>query len=252
MLAALAAIFLLGRQKLVVHWHSDVVGKGWLGRIMTPLKKAALRRADSVDVTEVSDKSCVLPSALEKQLQGLRLVFSLGRLVPYKGFDVLVCAAKALPPDVVVVIVGTGQLHADLQLQVDTNGLSDKVILAGYQDHATIQALYQRAELFCLPSVERSEAFGVVLIEAMSHGLPVVATQIKGSGVPWVNAHGISGLNVPVCDAEALANACNQILLSDDLRNRLSKGARKRYEQEFTEDASVGRMLRLYKKLLSK
>ncbi|NBO22562.1 glycosyltransferase, partial [bacterium] len=79
------------------------------------------------------------------------------------------------------------------------------------------------------------EAFGVVLLEAMSYGLPIVATNIPGSGVPWVNQHGISGFNVPLGNSVALADACNQILASDELRSRLSQGARQRFFSEFIE-----------------
>ena len=179
-------------------------------------------------------------------------MLAVGRLVPYKGFHVLVEAAKQLASDAVVVIVGTGPLQSDLQARIDVAGLAEKVVLAGRQSDASLRALFQRASLFCLPSVERSEAFGVVLIEAMSHGLPVVATQIPGSGVSWVNAHGVSGINVPVGDAHALAAACNEVLASDALRADFSQGARARFENEFTEQLSIDRMLTVYDILLGK
>jgi glycosyltransferase involved in cell wall biosynthesis len=278
---ATLAVGLLGRKpKLVVHWHSDVVGKGWLGRALAPLEAALLRRADSILCTSQAyadaslrlrpfaqktkivpigmpdaDSSfkewAALPDALETRLVGRRLVLAIGRLVPYKGFHVLVEAARKLPPEAVVLIVGTGPLYSALQVQIDAAALRDKVVLAGRQSDAVLRSLFQRAELFCLPSVERSEAFGVVLVEAMSHGLPIVATQIPGSGVPWVNADGISGFNVPVGDAQSLADACNKILASVDLRACLSSGARKRYEMEFTEKVSLDRMLRVYEQLLA-
>lgn len=107
------------------------------------------------------------------------------------------------------------------------------------------------ATIYCLPSTYRAEAFGVVLIEAMSYGLPIVASDIPGSGVPWVNQHGVSGLNVAIGDAKALAEACNQILESEDLRSTLSKGARQRFLAEFTEDVSVKRMISVYDNLLT-
>lgn len=281
MLAALAAVLLNKKQKLIVHWHSDVIGKGWLGRLLAPLEKTLLSRADSIvctsqayadasmplqkftrkisvvpigvpdmaNATRISEE-CNIPAALNKKLEGARLLLAIGRLVSYKGFHVLVEAAKSLPSDVVVVIVGAGPLHVELQKKIDAEGLADKVILASCQKGKILDALYRRAALFCLPSVGRSEAFGVVLIEAMSYGLPIVATQIEGSGVPWVNEHGVSGLNVPAGDVAALADACNAILNSSDLRKHFSLGARKRYEQEFTENVSVGRMLKIYKELL--
>jgi glycosyltransferase involved in cell wall biosynthesis len=113
------------------------------------------------------------------------------------------------------------------------------------------QALFDRAALYCLPSAHRAEAFGVVLLEAMSYGLPTVATDIPGSGVPWVNQNGESGLNVPAGDPVALAEACNQVLESAELRSRLSTGARQRFVSEFTEEIPVKRMMHVYDQVLN-
>jgi glycosyltransferase involved in cell wall biosynthesis len=283
MLAALSGLLISRVPKLVVHWHSDVVGKGMLGRLFQPLERALLRRADRIVCTSsayaeasvplrpfmgkisvvpigVADvktvaadegSAMVLPPELDALLHGRRLVLAVGRLVPYKGFHVLVDAARQLPPDVMVLIVGDGLLRHELQARIDSAGTSNRVVLAGRLGDAALQTLFQRAALFCLPSVERSEAFGVVLVEAMAHGLPVVATLIPGSGVPWVNRHDVSGFNVPVGDADALAGACNQILGSDSEHARLSAGARQRFVTEFTEQVSVNRMLAVYDSLLT-
>lgn len=128
--------------------------------------------------------------------------------------------------------------------------IKDRVILAGRLSDAELQALFARATMYCLPSTYRAEAFGVVLLEAMAHGLPVVATEIAGSGVPWVNQHGVSGLNVPVNDAQQLAAACNEILGSDALRQKFAEGARRRFLDEFTESVSVNKMLAVYTTLI--
>ena len=85
----------------------------------------------------------------------------------------------------------------------------------------------------------------------MTYGLPIVASEIPGSGVPWVNQHGVSGLNVPVGDSIALAEACNQILASPELRKKLSEGARQRFAAEFTEEVSVSRMMQAYERILT-
>jgi glycosyltransferase involved in cell wall biosynthesis len=282
MLAALGGLLLGRRPRLVIHWHSDVVGKGLLGRVLQPLEAALLRRADGIICTSkayaeasaplrsftekisvvpigVADPNAIaiptgrvagLPPELENRLAGRQLVLAVGRLVPYKGFQVLVDAASQLPPNAVVLIVGTGPLRDELQARIDLAGVGDRVVLTGRLGDAPLRALFERASLFCLPSVERSEAFGVVLVEAMAHGLPVIATQIPGSGVPWVNAHNVSGLNVPVGDSRALAEACSKVLNSADLRARLSVGARERFLNEFTERAATDRMLAVYRSLL--
>ena len=124
-------------------------------------------------------------------------------------------------------------------------------MLAGRLSDAALHALFQRATLCCLPSTYRAEAFGVVLLEAMTYGLPIVASDIPGSGVPWVNQHGVSGLNVPVGDPVGLAQACNKLLSSPELRGRLSDGARQRFTSEFTEAVSIKRMMHVYDQTLT-
>lgn len=284
MLAGLASVLLGRRPRLVVHWHSDVVGKGLLGCLLRPIESMMLRRADRVICTSppyfvassplqrVRDKveiiplgvpdveyceadesgdwkirqSEAIPQSLRDAIKGRRLILSVGRLVPYKGFEHLVDAAPMLPDDAVVVIVGGGPLRETLEARIAETGVEDRVILAGRLDEESLRALFALAALYCMPSIERSEAFGVVLIEAMSWRLPIVATDIPGSGVPWVNSHGESGLNVPPGNAALLAEACSYILGSDEVRSKLANGARKRFEFEFTEELHVQRTTKSY------
>ena len=283
MLGALCCLLAGKRPRLLVHWHSDVIDKGWLGKAFRPLESALLKRANCIVATssvyaEASPTlnpfrqkvsvvpigvprakapaspelaASVIPPELRTRLAGKQLVLAVGRLVPYKGFGVLIAAAKHLRADATVVIVGTGPLRQSLQAEIDGGGLGHRVCLAGRLTDAALHALFAHASVYCLPSLHRAEAFGVVLLEAMSYGVPIVATQIPGSAVPWVNQHGVSGLNVPVGDPVALAQACNQILDSDHLHAQLSAGARRRCAEEFTEDRSVQRLLDTYQRLAS-
>lgn len=279
MLSSLCSLFVSKKTGLLVHWHSDIINKGLLGRMFRPLESALLRRADCIIVTSqmyadssatlapFRNKICVvpigvpdgmrngspsqLPDFLAEQIRGRNIILSVGRLVPYKGYSVLIEAAKHLFAGAVVVIVGDGQLKQKLQLAIKIAGVTDRIVLAGRLNQPDLHALFRHAALFCLPSTSRAEAFGVVLLEAMSYGLPIIATDIRGSGVPWVNQHGTSGYNVPVSDPVAIADACNQILASDELRSRLSRGARQRFLTEFEEDVSVKRMMDVYDRLVS-
>jgi glycosyltransferase involved in cell wall biosynthesis len=122
-------------------------------------------------------------------------------------------------------------------------------MLAGRVTDEELQALYTNASLFCLPSIERSEAFGVVLLEAMSYGLPIVATDIPGSGVSWVNAHEVSGLNVEVKNPEAIATSILKIMKDSELREKFSRGARLRFEDNFTSQKSCDLTLAVYRSL---
>jgi len=279
MLGALCALFISKKLRLIVHWHSDVINKGLLGKIFRPLESVLLRRADCIvatsqvyaDASETlryyKDKITVvpigvpdtkhagadsdLPTSIDAQIYGKKIILAVGRLVAYKGFKILINAAKHLSDDAVVVIVGGGPLQQELQQEIERADAKDRVVLAGRLNDAALHTLYKRALLYCLPSTYRAEAFGVVLLEAMTYGLPIVATDIPGSGVPWVNQHGTSGFNVPVGDPVALADACNQILASPELRARLSDGARQRFAAEFTEEVSVKRIMLIYDKMLT-
>ncbi|MEB0140846.1 MULTISPECIES: glycosyltransferase [unclassified Undibacterium] len=282
MLGALGSLFLGKKPKLVVHWHSDVIGKGILGSILRPLETALLKRADCIVATSpiyadaspilkrFSEKVNIIPIGiadtsgtgsllsgstflsddLNEKLTGKKLVLAVGRLVPYKGFEVLIKAAEKLSDDSAVVIVGSGELYQSLEKLISDLKLNGKVFLTGRLEDNALAELYRRADLFCLPSIERSEAFGVVLLEAMAYSLPIVASNIPGSGVPWVNQHEVSGLNVPVGDEIKLAEACNRILWSKIDSEKFSTGARTRFLSEFTEDISVTLMLNLYKNIL--
>jgi glycosyltransferase involved in cell wall biosynthesis len=266
------------KPRLLVHWHSDVVNKGLLGLLSRPLELALLKRADRIvatsqvyadasqtlnrfrekiqvvpigidaqtDLNCMGDRDSALPAELSNRIKDKKIVLAVGRLVPYKGFNVLIKAASLLPDDSVVVIVGSGPLQEELAKKIVAEGLGHRVYMAGRLSNEALHVLFARATLYCLPSVYRAEAFGVVLLEAMAHGLPIVATNIPGSGVSWVNQQSVSGLNVPVEDPEALAEACNRILGSKDLRESLSDGARQRYLSEFTEQMSVRRILQTY------
>jgi glycosyltransferase involved in cell wall biosynthesis len=279
MLGALCALFIPARTRLLVHWHSDVLNKGFLGRMLRPLGRALLRRANSIVVTSqvyadasetllpFTDKITVvpigvpdakhednhseLPPEFESQIGGRKIVLAVGRLVPYKGFDVLIRAAQQLGKESAVVIVGDGPLREELQQAIVCCGVEDRVVLAGRISDSALHTFFKRAALYCLPSIDRAEAFGVVLVEAMTYGLPIVASDILGSGVPWVNQQGITGLNFPVGDVQALANAINKILDSEELRKKFSRNARERYLSEFTEGKSLNRILEVYEKLLA-
>src|SRR5450830_818710 len=279
LLASLASCFLGKKPKLIVHWHSDIINKGWMGRLVVPLELLMLSRADAVIATSeryadasiylnkcydkvhvvplgVQDLASgkvkkVIPDRFKNFLKDRKFVLSLGRLSAYKGFSVLLDAAKYLPDNIAIIIAGDGELRKDLLKQCHDNNLSDKILFAGRVTDEELEALYQHAELFCLPSNERSEAFGVVLMEAMTFSLPIVATNIIGSGVPWVNADQESGINVPINDPVALANAMQEILENMGLRLSLSYGSRYRYEQNFRDDNANEKVMCLYESLAS-
>ena len=162
----------------------------------------------------------------------------------------LIDAAADLPDAAVVLIGGAGQGLGELQAQLSARGLAGKVHMLGAVADEDLPSYFEACDVFCLPSIARSEAYGVAMIEAMLMARPVVATEIDGSGVPWVNKDGQTGINVPVGKPLALARALQTLLQDAPLRERYGAAARKRYLQEFSAELMTRRTLELYRHLL--
>lgn len=266
--------------KIVVHWHNDIINQQNALKLYHPLQNWLLRRADAIIATTTAyaegspwlrsfgSKIHVIPigiqdrhsvdetarqmAALRHHYGGGRLVFALGRLTYYKGFDVLIRAAAELPPDVRVVIGGGGALAADLAALVRRRGVADRVHLVGPLNREQVRLHHRAADVFCLPSTSRAESFGVVLLEAMAASRPIVATRIEGSGVPWVNVDGETGINVPVGDPHELARALTAVLDDPVRAAAMGRAARQRFEDHFTAERMVQATARLYDLLLGR
>ena len=188
-------------------------------------------------------------AAIREKYPCKKIVFSLGRLVTYKGYEYLIEAARFLDDDYVLLIGGTGPLKAELDEKIKMLGLEGKVVLLGRVSDEDLPAYYGACELFCLSSVQKTEAFGIVQIEAMSCGKPIVATTIPQSGVAWVNAHGVSGLNVVPENAKELALAIQAILKDQVTYNGYSQRAAQRYHDIFTRDKMIESCVDIYERI---
>jgi len=261
--------------KVVLQWHSDIVKQKTMLRFYLPLQKWLLRRADLVLGTSpvyiqnspylrtVRYKTACLPigvypirpqadkvKMLREKYPEKKIIFSLGRLVHYKGFEHLIRAARYLNDDYIILIGGAGPLHDDLTAEIATYGVAGKVVLLGRIHEKDLSAYYGACTLFCLPSVQKTEAFGIVQIEAMSCGKPVVATKIPGSGVPWVNRDGFSGLNIPPGDPAALADAILEITRDEETYRNYSRNAESRYRSTFTHKRMIDQCIGYYNHLV--
>ena len=273
-MAVLAYLASGHRGRLVVTYHSDTVRQRILGALFEPLLHQCLRRSSAIIATSpdyrrtssvlarYQERCHVIPYgiALEQFEQsdpaavaklrrefGQRLVISVGRLVYYKGFEYLIQAMQQV--DGRLLIVGDGPLGPKLQQLAGELGVQDKIVFAGEIQNERIVPYYHAADVFALASVARSEAFGIVQIEAMAAGLPVVNTRLD-SGVPFVSLHEQTGLTVPPQDPEALAQALNRLLNDAPLRRSLGAAARLRARQEFSLEIMTERTLKLYETTL--
>ncbi len=274
------ALFLSGyRGKVILHWHSDILAQKVLLRFYKPLQTWILKRADlilttspnyleqSKYLTKYKKKSDILPIGIsdiskdysveksehiKQQYKDKKIIFSLGRLVTYKGFEYLINAAEYLPEDYVILIGGEGPLQQHLQDIINQKQLNSKVCLLGYLDDVDVFSYYKACDLYCLSSIEKTEAFAIVQIEAMSFSKPIVATEIFGSGVSWVNKNGYSGINVPPKNSQKLSLAIIEILQNKDRYDKYCNNARQRYLEFFNIKSMIDNVLVLYNSIFDK
>jgi rhamnosyl/mannosyltransferase len=263
--------------KLVVSFHSDIIRQRFLLQLHKPLHRSFLKRADAIiaatpaHISHSPFLSCldpgkchVIPYGIDvnayvstadiaahaeklKNELGVPLILFVGHLVYYKGVDILL---KALvKTNAHLAVVGTGPLAQQLASRASSLSLDARVHFLGSVDQETLVALYHACDIFCLPSTVRSEAFGIVQLEAFAAGKPVISTALP-SGVPWVNRDGVSGLVVPPGNPDALADGINTLLTNDDLCIKLGKGAYQRVTGYFTADRMADETLAIYRTLI--
>jgi rhamnosyl/mannosyltransferase len=259
---------------VVLHWHSEIAGaRSQLPFIETMLRKT-VQRSDRIVVTDqamihaspflskVADKCDVVPYGVDVDFwsklssdeeaeiariraQHPRLVISIGRLVPYKGYPVLIEAMRQV--DAELVLIGEGSQGESLKTQARQLGLDDRVHFKGYLSRAQMKLYLHAARLFVLPSISEAEGFGIVQVEAMASGLPVINTNLNTT-VPLIARHESEGLTVEVGDAQALAQAINRLLGDPALAARLADNGRRRAQASYSNEAFVKGMQEVYRK----
>jgi rhamnosyl/mannosyltransferase len=185
---------------------------------------------------------------LRHTLGGQRIVLFVGRLVYYKGLPVLLRAMRDV--DATLVLVGEGPDRQALQRLAGECGVAGRVRFEGAVDDALLPAYYQACDVFVLPSTAMSEGFGIVQLEAMASGRPVVSTSLP-TGLSTVNVDGSTGLVVAPGDAGALRAAIWRILDAPHLGRRFGEAARQRVLARYDVEAMVDATLTLYRRLVS-
>ncbi len=267
------AYLLSGLHKpFVITYHSDIVRQRAAIVVYGVIQEMMMRRANVVMPTSPNyiessvwlrrhrAKCRVVPLGIEldrfartKEIEkaasdirarrGSPLVIFVGRLRYYKGLHFLVEAMRDV--DGHLLIVGTGPEEDRLRAQTLRAGLETRIHFLGDLDDEQLVAHLHAADVFCLPSHLRSEAFGICQIEAMACGLPVVSTDLK-TGVPFVNKHGETGFVVPPADPRALACALNRLLKDEELRATFSKQARLRAQSLFSAEKMCSLLHEVY------
>ncbi len=265
----------------IIHWHSDVIStlnqrlsmayhayrpfeQGLLAHAHTLIATSPPYLASSTALQPWQDKCQVIPLGIAKgrlpeptfqaqnwaaqqwAKQSTKLL-TVGRLTYYKGHEILI-RAMAQVNNAQLLIVGTGERRQRLENLISELNLAHKVKLLGYCSDAELIALLASCDCFCLPSLERTEAFGVVLLEAMRYAKPIIASAIPGSGVPWVVKE--SGRLVPPQDISALTQALQEMVDNPPLRTHLGMEGQQRFQQVFDIKQVAVKTAELYRQVL--
>jgi rhamnosyl/mannosyltransferase len=277
-MAHLSATLLPRRVRRVISWHSDIIRQQKLLALYRPFLDRLVRSADAIiaatpahisssqqlDALEDRSRLHVVPygfdlsrfrerpplaDELRRRYGAPFLVFALGRHVYYKGFEFAI-RALAQMPEAALMLGGQGPLTEALRQVARDAGVAARVHFVGRIAESDLPAYYHACDAFCLSSVEPAEGFGIVQIEAMASGRPVVCCELH-NGVTWVNQDGITGLVVPPADPAALAGALSHLAREPGLCARLGEQGRHRAFSVFTVEAMARGTLSVYREVLA-
>lgn len=271
-------LHLVGRPqaKTVMTWHSDIVRQKWLGRLYAPLMNRMTSQMNVLVATsptyastspvlsqpEIAQRVHTIPLGIDETSLPAKAddeIFPRLSLSPdepyflfvgatryYKGLHYLIEAAAEIPAK--IVIAGAGPELADLK-QYAKRFPAARVLFAGRVTDEEKVALLRQCRAFVLPSHVRSEAYGMVLVEASIYAKPMVTCEI-GSGTSYVNLDGETGFVVEPANPKALSAALNRLLDDSSMALDMGRAARCRYEQLFTGRAMGDAYAKLYESLL--
>jgi rhamnosyl/mannosyltransferase len=257
---------------LVVHWHSDIIGQRAMLPLVAPFIRRTLSRADRIIVSNSSiislspflrsvvEKCIVIPFGVDPgywadlkpdervevdriRAEHPRLIVATGRLVPYKGFHVLIRSLCEL--DATAVIIGEGPQQSPLRRLTQQLSLADRVVFAGKVPRHRLKLFLHAARVFAFPSLTSAETFGIVQLEAMAVGVPIINTALP-TAVPLVARDGLEALTVTPDDAAALAAGIRRVLVNPLLAQELGSAGRQRVKEHFRQQSFIQRVKAVY------
>jgi glycosyltransferase involved in cell wall biosynthesis len=271
--AAIACLASGFQGPIVLTWHSDIVRQRLLRNAFAPIERRLVKKACAIIASspdyvayspvlyEHRTRCRVIPFGISaekfhksdpaavrriRERFGGRVLLSIGRMVGYKGYRYLVRAMKKV--DAKLLLIGEGPERSRLEADVKRLGIRDRVVFLGSVDDTS--PYYHACDIFVLPSIGRNEAFGIVQLEAMASGKPVVNTHLR-SGVPFVSVNGLTGITVPPADSHALARAINVLLDDPERRAAYGMEGAERVRREFGLERMIARTFQLYQQVVA-
>lgn len=274
--AVMSYLFTGIQKPLVVTYHSDIVRQKFLKKFYIPFSKKFLKKTDAIiatspcyvhtseELVHYRNKCHIIPLGIQlprnnsnkepmvspeaiRDRFGSQLILFVGKFRYYKGLHCLVKTMKAV--DATLLLIGAGPLEKQLKAYVASLSLQEKIIFLGEVTDRDIPSYFKACDLVVLPSIYKSEAFGMVLLEAMSYGKAIVSTEL-GTGTSFVNVHNETGYVVPPDNIKELAGAINVILNDEGLRNKFGEAGKRRVWRYFGLQQMIDRIMGVYSEML--
>ena len=264
------------RGNVVVSYQSDIVRQKITGMLLTPFLKRFLNKAHTIMAAspdylrsstllqQFKEKCTIVPLGIDvnrfardsktdakiadihRRYNSPMLLF-VGKFRYYKGLSVLIQAAAKL--DCKVVLIGSGPLEKKLREHVERDRLGNRVFFLGEVSDTEKLAYLHACDVFVLPSIFRSEAFGIVQLEAMSCRKPLICTEL-GTGTSFVNQHKKTGLVIPPNDVHALIASAKRLLNDPALRKQYGQASFDRVNQTFSKEKMISNVIAVYQNVL--
>lgn len=261
--------------KLILHWHSDIISKGFMYKVVKPFESKALKRSDLILATspnyihpsspifQYKDKIRIVQNGviaedfnlkqgdeeriktIKQKYGGKPLVIFVGRHIQYKGIDLLIDAEKYIQHDCQIIVTGTGPLTN----QLEKLSSSPRITFTGRLSSDDLRCYVHAADVFAFPSNTKAEAFGIALAEAMYCRCVPVVFHLEGSGVNWVSLKDQTGMEIPHGDTKAFAAAIDQLLSDKALLDKYAQASHDRVKENFTDEMAVRKMNEIYSQL---
>jgi glycosyltransferase involved in cell wall biosynthesis len=276
LLASLVCIFIPRTKKIIVHWHSDIINSHGLSLIIRILENYMLRRTQHIIVaTKIyaknsnallayKNKISYIPYGINpqkflkkpnkskfynkflEQFKDKKIILSVGRLISYKCFDEFISIAKLLHKDFIILIIGNGPLHSELNMEIKKNNLNKKIKILTNINNRKLEIIYKSSYLYVSLSKGRQESFGISLIEAQKYSLPIITNNPIDTGAHFINIHNITGYNIKKTSSKILARNINSLLLNKSKYDLFKKASYKSFIRRFQEDDMVNNINNLY------
>lgn len=266
------------RKPIIATYHSDIVRQRRLRNIYMPFLHYFLKckvnriiatspvyKQNSRLLRRFSGKCSVIPLGIETEsfeekpnsLQRIKkikerykepIILFVGKFRYYKGLHILVRAMQGVKAK--LLLIGSGPIERELRAEVQQLGLNDHVEFIGQVPDGTLIDYFKACDMFVLPSIFKSEAFGIVILEAMACAKPVISTEL-GTGTTFVNINKKTGLCVAANDVTELRAAMNYLIENPEVKEQLGCNGRIRVNTIFGASTMVDNTIKLYHSILS-